>query len=105
MVAPSRKVATSDCLLETWNCTHGPATNCIICPALHSLIKAGDATAISILDYEPGKLKEVMLTVSPWKVAIGENAIADLWLSPCGRRPLDLLIDQVMYYVRPNGRV
>ena len=64
--------------MNACNCAHDPITNCIICFALHRLIKAGDATAISILDYELERLKAVMLTVSPGKVAIGENAIAYL---------------------------
>lgn len=91
--------------MKAWSLADDPTTNWIIGHALRSLIKAGDATALSILGYGPAKLKEVTLTVSPKKVAISENATVHLQLSPSGSRPQNLLIDWVMHYARPNGRV
>jgi len=90
--------------MKKWSKADDPRTNWIIRYALRSLIKAGDETALSILGYGPAKLKEVALSVSPCKVAIGESVTAHLQLSPSGRRPQNLLIDWVTHYARPTGR-
>jgi len=90
--------------MKAWSKADDPTTNWIIRHALRSLVKQGDATALSILGYGPAKLNEVQLSVTPSKVAIGESVTAHLQLSPSGKRPQNLLIDWVMHYARPSGR-
>lgn len=96
-----------DWLLKTmkaWSKADDPTTNWIVRHALRSLIKQGDATALSILGYGPARLNEVQLSVTPNKVAIGNSVTAHLQLSPSGKRAQNLLIDWVMHYARPCGR-
>ena len=90
--------------MKAWRKADDPTTNWIIRHALRSLIKQGDAAALSILGYGPARLKDVQLRVTPGKAAIGDKVTAHLQLSPSGKRAQNLLIDWVMHYARPSGR-
>jgi 3-methyladenine DNA glycosylase AlkC len=89
---------------KSWSQAAHPATDWIVRHALRSLIKQGDAGALSIIGYGSAKLQNVSLNVTPAQAAIGESVTARLRVTPSGRKSQSLLIDWVMYYARPSGR-
>lgn len=87
--------------LRQWNRTKNPATAWITRHALRTRIKAGDQAALAMLGYEPIKVNNVILTVTPKSIRFGDPIQAELRFHYKGRKKQPTIIDWVLYYHRP----
>ncbi len=73
--------------------------------ALRSLVKAGRADALGLLGFAPAGAVEASLVASPRRPRIGGAVALEATLSHGGRGKLRLVVDYVVHYARPTGKV
>ncbi len=97
---PARLVATC----RAWMRGASPARKALIAHALRTAVKRGDPDALAVLGYDARRRPEVReVTATPPSPVIGGRVALAVVVHNPGRRPLPVVVDLAVHFVKARG--
>ncbi len=97
---PQRLVATC----RAWSRGASPERRALIAHALRTAVKRGDPDALAVLGYDARRRPEVLgVTATPSSPAIGERVTLAVHVRNPGRRPMPVVVDLAVHFVKARG--
>lgn len=95
-------------VVETFSCWRdgaSPEMKRLISHGLRTLLKQGHPGALALLGYPPNPAVELRnLTISPGRIAMGEEVTISFEIVSLAAEPLNLMVDYVLGLVRARGK-